>query len=127
MRLGPWLSGLLLVATMMPVQARDAFRGEWGGDCRPDLQCWISIEPGKDGRSYHVEYVAADRMDANKVLCKATGLVRKSQHGYLEGTFARNQAIHILGGKGDLYVAKTDNSPCGKALAVNGQYVPIGD
>lgn len=126
MRVGLWILGLLLAA-MMPAQARDAFLGEWGGDCRPDLQCWINIEPGKDTKSYRIEYVAADRLDANKIFCKATGTASVNQRGYLEGTFAGTQTIHILRGKGDLLVAKTDNTPCGKALAVNGQYNPIGD
>jgi hypothetical protein len=121
------LAAALILATT-PALARDPFVGDWGGECRPDVQCWIEIRKAK-GDGYDVRYVAASRMDAGKVLCEAKGSVKTVQgtSTTLAGRFARGQRIEILSGRGDIIVGATDNAPCGRPLAVNGVYHPIGD
>jgi len=49
-------------------QERDPFIGDYGGDCGPDVQCWVEVE--KAGKDYRASFIAADRMDASKVLCR---------------------------------------------------------
>ncbi|RWP37244.1 hypothetical protein [Mesorhizobium sp.] len=48
---------------------RDPYVGEYSMEC-PQAQCWLEIEKGK-GKTYNVRVIAADRVDASKVLCRA--------------------------------------------------------
>jgi len=126
MRLLPLIltAGILAAS---PAAARDPFDADWGGDCRPDVICYIKIRPAKKG-TYRLEYVARSQRDPRKVVCRSTGLLRRSVVvlGALSGTFGpkQRQRIDVVrGGDGDrLHVIPTDNAPCGKPLAVGGRY-----
>lgn len=48
---------------------RDPYVGEYSMEC-PQAQCWLEMEKGK-GKTYNVRFIAADRVDASKVLCRA--------------------------------------------------------
>lgn len=118
----------ITLAASTPALARDPLDADWSGDCRPDLQCWVEIRPKARG-TYSVKYVAAAKSDARKVLCTATGTVRMTkQPGIFHGTFPKGQSLEVMAGSnGDVFIGETDNLPCGKPLAVNGQYFAIGD
>ncbi len=65
--------------------AYDPFEGEWGSteSCAEGTQCWLDI--ARDGAEYEVVYLAADRLDASKVLCRVAsrmsrGPIRYSPH-----------------------------------------------
>ncbi|MFC4171627.1 hypothetical protein ACFOYU_06100 [Microvirga sp. GCM10011540] len=122
------LAAAALIFAATPATARDPLVGDWGGSCRPDLQCWIEIRNAKGG-GYRVRYVAANSMDASKVVCDAKGSVKAvpGTSTILAGRFARGQRIEILSGRGEIVVGATDNEPCGRPLAVNGVYQAIGD
>lgn len=115
---------MLAILTTLPAHATDIYRGEWGGNCRPDLQCWITIKPAKNA-TYTVTYTAADRKDVQKVICTVTGTVSK-QGKLLAGRLGKDD-VEIFGDPSTLFVIGSGNSPCGLPLAVNGPYVPIGD
>lgn len=62
--------------------ANDPYVGEWSGDCEESIQCWITIEKQTDGKQYAVTYVAADRLDAGKVLCKVSSTMERREVRY---------------------------------------------
>lgn len=62
-----------------PVLAGDPFTGQWGGDCTPKAQCWLEISNKKKGKNYDVVFVAADRLNAAKVLCRVPFKMQRGQ------------------------------------------------
>lgn len=102
-------AAILLSASASNAQERDPFIGDYGGDCGPDVQCWVEIE--KAGKDYKVSFFAADRMDASKVLCKVDSLMDRGQVLYspqetwddaLGGTFQGSNTYAAIGNSGGL-------------------------
>lgn len=73
--------------------ASDPYVGEYVGNC-PHAQCFIVITK-KKGKNYHLRFTAADRFDANKVLCRAD---IPMQRGRLDFT-SREQYSDALSGE----------------------------
>lgn len=97
-------AAILLTASAALAQDRDPFVGEYGGDCGPDVQCWVEVE--KAGKDYKVSFIAADRMDASKVLCRVDSMMDRGQVLYspqeswddaLGGTFQGSNTYAALG------------------------------
>lgn len=129
MNVAPFFLGMaLLAAGSAQAESRDPFVGEWAGNCRPDLQCWFEIDL-ENGGNYSVKYVAADRLNAQKVHCSVSTALRRNSDGWLVGKFGKHEPhIEILSGDGgSIVVGGTGNEPCGKPLAVNGVYDAVGD
>lgn len=76
------LAGLAGLPTLSAAQAapRDPFVGEWGGNCENGAQCWLEID--KKGKLYSVAFVAADRMDASKILCRVDSTMERGYINY---------------------------------------------
>jgi len=120
----------ILAACLSPTSAsaRDPYDADWSGDCRPDVECLIKIRPaGK--RLYRLDYVAIGKTGPRRVLCHSTGFLRPSKTvlGALSGTFGPGQLQRIdviRDSKVDaIHVTPSDNTPCGRPLAVGGQYL----
>lgn len=92
--------GDLAVSSASNSQERDPFIGDYGGDCGPDVQCWVEVE--KAGKDYKASFIAADRMDASKVLCRLDSHMDRGQVLYSpEETFedalgARSRARELM-------------------------------
>lgn len=113
---------------------RDPYEGEWAGDCGTKFQCWIEIER-KSGKAYNLRFVAADRMDASKVLCKQD---ISMEHGRLEFTATMNYDDTLSGYlPGDTFawvlpflpdsVALNTEAKCGGKYDMQREYFAFGD
>lgn len=114
------LSSMLAVSAS--AASGDIARGDWGsGDCGQSRQCWLELRPQSKG-TYSIRYVAADRMDANKIQCSWDGEAKLSGNR-LEGTVGKMPfSARIAGGQMTVSVA----TACG-LIPLRGVYFPIGD
>jgi hypothetical protein len=109
-------------ATSVSGYAADPFVGEWGGDCGPKAQCWVEITKTK-GKNYHFRFVAADRMDAEKVLCKADipmergrldFTAREQYEDALSGSYKSDPLVWVLPFGGTSIQFSINDEKCGK-------------
>jgi hypothetical protein len=109
--------------------------GTWISDCRPDLRCRLEIAL-QSKASIRVVYIAADRADPAKILCQVESTLKLGKARLRDeilpsvpnGKFgSTGQKIILLADARSISVIGTDNQPCGKPLASNGSYVPVGN
>ncbi|MCF6118963.1 hypothetical protein L2449_19080 [Mesorhizobium muleiense] len=112
---------------------RDPYVGEYSMEC-PQAQCWLEIEKGK-GKTYNVRFIAADRVDASKVLCRADIPMERGPLSFtateqyedgLSGSYGDDPLVWILSfGNGSVGFYINDDR-CGK-FDMLGEYTAIGD
>lgn len=129
---------VLLAAAAAPqnASARDPFSGQWGGDCSPEAQCWLEVT-GKKDREYDVVFVAADRMDAAKILCRVAATMKRQRVLYSPSESYDDALGGEVNGSPTYVATNSDGSlilggglkagpACGKHV-LQQVYYPIGD
>jgi len=125
----------LLIATVSAttsIAAGDPWVGEYNGNC-PDAQCFVEITK-KKGKNYNVVYTARDRMNYNKILCKAVIPMKRGRvqvtdtnhedDGLTGGKYKSAERSYIIGGSGEFYFFIPEK--CGK-YEIDGNYGAFGD
>lgn len=77
-----------ILAVSSSAQARDPYVGEWSADCTAlGAPCWLDIR--KEGKTYQVAFIAAERMDGNRILCRVDARMKRGGIRYdAHNTFA---------------------------------------
>jgi len=120
--------GLAAMLAASPALAVDMNQGEYVGDCGPKVQCSISIDAIKPGKTYRITYEAGVAHRADSTFCKVSGIATLHKGKVFVGEFGPGRPFEILKAKGyDMIMGKTDNRPCGQPLKLNGVYQAIGD
>ncbi len=106
---------------------RDNVIGSWGGQCSDSVQCWIDIDPiGKD--RYQVTFKAADRQNAEKVLCTFKTTMERGGPDFISGRFGSSLNAGIFIKKpGVVVVHGAPSNACSVRLNIDGEYNVIGD
>jgi hypothetical protein len=113
---------------------RDPYEGEWAGDCGTKFQCWIEIEH-KSGKNYNLRFVAADRMDASKVLCKQDIAMERGRLEFtvhenyddaLSGELPNDPLVWVLPFLPDS-IALNAKTKCGGKYGMQREYFAFGD
>ncbi|TIN31464.1 MAG: hypothetical protein E5Y31_02320 [Mesorhizobium sp.] len=128
------IAAFIMQATPSWAAGRDPWVGEYGINC-PKAQCRIEITHTR-GKNYHLRFVAADRMNAAKVLCKADiPMVRgrleftpsEQYDDGLSGSYKSDPLVWairtVVDGSIQFFV---NNTKCGR-FNMMGEYAPIGD
>lgn len=123
---------LLLLASAAGA-VRDPYVGEYGGNCS-HAQCFIVITK-KKGKNYHLRFTAADRFDANKVLCRADISMQRGRLDFtsreqysdaLSGEYKSDPLVWLLAfGDGSVQFFAEDVR-CGR-FDMSGEYGAFGD
>ncbi|GAB4359543.1 MAG: hypothetical protein Kow0026_21160 [Oricola sp.] len=118
-----------------PAAARDRFVGEWSGDCGGAVQCWVSV--AGDAGAYKVDFIVADRMNAQDVKCRVSGRFSRGPVRYgphetfddaLMGTLNGSHfyVAPLTGGSIIVGGGLTAGLACGEHV-MQQVYYPIGD
>lgn len=105
---------------------RDPFIATWGGQCSDQVQCWIDIEPA--GKDYKVQFRAANKLDANKFVCKIETVMQRGGADFITGRFESSlNAGVFLKSPGTIIVDGAPTGACPVQLNIDGEYNVIGD
>lgn len=88
------------------------------------------------GKAYNLRFTAADRMDAQKVLCRADIPMKRGRLDFtaheqyedaLAGEYGGDPLVWLLELIGGSVQLRIENAPCGGKYDMNGEYGPYGD
>ena len=117
------------------VAAGDPYIGEYLGNCER-AQCFIEITKiKKKGMNYNLRFMAADPMDAQKVLCKADIPMKRGRLEFtinenyedaLSGEYGADPLVWLLSFSDGSIQFFAEDVRCGQ-FDMSGEYGPFGD
>jgi len=112
-----------------PASAADFIYGEYDGTCGPKLGCSLIVETIKTGKTYKVTFETyVPQTYPQPALCKVSGVATLHKGKVLVGEFGPGKPFEILKARNsDMIMGKTDNSPCGRPIKMNGVFHMVGD
>jgi len=113
--------------------AGDPYVGEYVRNCER-AQCFIEITK-KKGKNYNLHFMAADTMDAQKVLCKADIPMKRGRLDFtareqyddaLSGKYKSDPLVWLLSFSDGSIQFFAEDVRCGR-FDMSGEYGPFGD
>lgn len=113
--------------------AGDPYVGEYVGNYEK-AQCFIEITK-KKGENYHLRFIAADPMNARKILCKAEIPMKRDSLNFtareqyadaLVGEYKDDPLVWLLAFNNGSIHFYIENAPCGR-FDMSGEYGAYGD
>ena len=128
-------TGFLAASASVSAEDFDPYEGFWASTgCGDKTQCWLEIEK-KSEKIYDFKFVAADRMDSQKIVCERSSEFERGELNFtameqypdaLSGSLGKDQMVWLLpfgDGTVSLYV---DDETC-DGIDMMGEYGIIGD
>ncbi len=130
------MSAAFVLAACGPALAEDPYEGEWAGTkCGKNIQCLLEIE--KTGKkSYDFRLVAADRLDAEKIVCEAKIPMKRGPLNFtaleqyadaLSDSYKSDGLVFLIPGVDGSYLDFFVNSATCDGIEMSGEYGMIGD
>lgn len=126
----------LFVSAFPAAAVSDPYIGQYVGTCER-VQCFIEItKTKKKGKNYNLRFTAADRMDAQKVLCRADILMKRGRLDFtareqyddgLSGEYKTDPLVWLLSFSDGSIQFFAEDAPCGGKYDMSGEYGPFGD